>query len=40
MLLLKVIEDAPLVCDEAFIAKHNIHLVACEDKYFDDPTDK
>ena len=36
----EVIEDAPLVTDEAFIKRHNIHLFAIGEEYYDDPNDK
>jgi choline-phosphate cytidylyltransferase len=35
----EVIPNAPLVMDEDFLKKHNIHLVVCSDEY-DDPNDR
>ena len=36
----QVIEDAPLVADKAFIAKHRIHVFACGEEYVNDIDDK
>ena len=36
----KVIKNAPLIIDEAFINKYNIHVVVCDQQYFNDVNDK
>ncbi len=35
----EVVENAPLITDEEFIKKHNIHLFAMGEEYVDDPND-
>ena len=36
----KVVKDAPLISDEAFIRKHQIHIFAVGEEYVNDPDDE